>query len=305
MRTVDVALQSYNKPESLLYTLMCLKQCCGERIDTVYINDDGSTADPSPIYAGSAVREYFKGWTIRFRRNTRPAGVKRLIVRGYRPAYISPWFYVLAILSCLARHKRFLAPADDVRFQWALNSTDKEFVFLTHDDVDFSGDIIGLYLDRMTPRTAIIGDLGQCWRCPFGAGSQGCSPGRIMRGERPWDRWPLTDASPGPHRRDCRVNEWSCMIRTAAARELARRERCFFGNYDDFGDVGAYWFERALTHGYSFCDPLPEPAMRKAYYQHGWQGHAGHQVWLGTARYDACGVLARTRERFGCTLMPA
>jgi len=304
MRTVDVAIQSYNKPESLLYTLMCLKQCCGDRIDTVYINDDWSTEDPAPLYTGEAVRAYFKGWTIRFRRNTCPAGVKRVIVRGFRPGYMSRSYYVLALLSRLARHRRFPAPSDDVRFQWALNTTDKEFLFLTHDDMEFSGDIISRYLDCMTPQTAIAGDLGQCWRCRFRQSSDPCSARRIMCGYRPWEQWPLTDSVPGPHMRDCRINEWSCLVRTSAARELARRERCFFGNYDSGGDVGAYWFEQAIKHGYGFCDPLPEAAQRRKYYKHGWQGHPGHDVWLGKASYNAEAVLARTQERFGCTLVP-
>ena len=301
-RAVDVAIQSYNKPESLLYTLMCLKQCCGDRIHTVYINDDCSSPDAAPVFTGAKVQAYFPDWTIRFRRNTRPARTKRLIVHGYRPAYMPRWYYVLAIGSCLARQRRYFPPQDDIRFQWALNSTDKEFVFLTHDDVDFSGDIIGVYLGCMTPETAIAGDLGQCWRCRFGAGSNACSPARIMRGERPWQRWPLTDSAPGPHMYDCRINEWCCLIRTSAARDMARRARCFFGNYDNGGDVGAYWFAQAVGYGYRFCDPLPDMQLRNAWYRHCWQGHAGHQVWLGTASYDPEAVRKRTRERFGCTL---
>lgn len=305
MSRVDVAIQSFNKPESLLYTLMCLRQCCADRIDTVYINDDCSAHDPAPVFSSPAVRDYFRGWTLHYRRNTAPAGTKRVIVRGYRPAYMTPWFYCCAVLSRLVRQRRLPAPSDDVRFQWALNRTDKQFMFLTHDDVDFKADIIGLYLDSMTPQTAIVGELGQCWRCRFGKKAGGeCSSGLIMAGGRPWDLWPLTHSVPGPHMRDCRINEWCCLVRTSAARELARRERCFFGNYDNFGDVGAYWFEQAVKSGYGFCDPLPQPSRRRDYYRHGWQGHAGHNVWLGTASYNREGVLERMRERFGCTLLP-
>ena len=36
---IDVAVPSYKKPESLLYTLMTLKKVAGDLIDAVYIND--------------------------------------------------------------------------------------------------------------------------------------------------------------------------------------------------------------------------------------------------------------------------
>lgn len=39
---IDVAVPSYKKPESLIYTLMTLKKVAGDLIDAVYINDDCS-----------------------------------------------------------------------------------------------------------------------------------------------------------------------------------------------------------------------------------------------------------------------
>jgi hypothetical protein len=303
MLKVDVAIQSYKKPESLLYTLMCLKECSGDRIDTVYINDDCSGENAAQLYTGTLVRDYFQDWNIRFRRNTRPVRWRRLIVRGYRPSYMTPWYYFLGTLSCLARQRRYLPKSDDVRYQWALNSTDKDFVFLTHDDVEYTDDVIGLYLDAMTPDTAIVGDLGQCWRCRFGDTNDSCSAQRIMRGEHPWEKWPLTDSTHGPERRNCRINEWCCMIRTSAAHEITKKEKCFFGNYDDFGDVGAYWFEQAIKHEYRFCDPLPKQSLRKAYYKHCWQGHPGAHVRRGQVTYKRDFIRERTLERFGCTLL--
>jgi len=302
MLKVDVAIQSYKKPESLLYTLMCLKECSGDKIETVYINDDCSGDDTVQLYTSSKIRDYFRGWNICFRQNTRPVRWQRLKVRGCRPSYINPWIHFLGTLRYMLRYGRVTSLPDDVRYQWALNSTDKEFVFLTHDDVDYTGDIIGLYLDSMTPDTAIVGDLGQCWCCPLSTTADPCSPQRIMRGEYPRDAWPLTDNKLGPQRRACRINEWCCMIRTSAAHTITRKESCFFGNYDDGGDVGAYWFEQAIKHGYRVCDPLPENNLREPYYKHAWQGHAGH-VWTGQATYNPDFVLERTRERFGCTLV--
>ena len=50
MNKVDVAIQSYKKPESLVYTLFSLKKYCGEHIDTIYINDDCSGNNITKYY---------------------------------------------------------------------------------------------------------------------------------------------------------------------------------------------------------------------------------------------------------------
>ena len=106
MHKVDVAIQSYKKPESLLYTLMCLKECCGDRIDTVYINDDCSGPGAAGHYTSAEVLDYFRDWTIRFRHNTRPVRWQRLLVSGYRPAYIDSVELFARKASYLARQGR-------------------------------------------------------------------------------------------------------------------------------------------------------------------------------------------------------
>ena len=42
---IDVAVQSYRKPESLIYTLFSLHRHSRDAIDTVWINDDRSGGD--------------------------------------------------------------------------------------------------------------------------------------------------------------------------------------------------------------------------------------------------------------------
>ena len=61
--------------------------------------------------------------------------------------------------------------------------------------MEYVGDVIGLYLDSMTPDTAIVGDLGQCWHA-LSADADPCSAQKIMQGERPSKLWPLTDSNP-------------------------------------------------------------------------------------------------------------
>ncbi len=61
---VDVAIQSYMKPESLLYALMTLKEHSEDLIDAVYINDDCSPEEVLNKYTSDKVTSYFGKWKI-------------------------------------------------------------------------------------------------------------------------------------------------------------------------------------------------------------------------------------------------
>lgn len=60
-----------------------------------------------------------------------------------------------------------LISREDIRYQWAIESTNKEFLLIIHDDVFFKSDALSLMLRnaQSSPNCAIIGPLGQCWRC--------------------------------------------------------------------------------------------------------------------------------------------
>jgi len=304
---VDVALQSYKKPESLLYTLMCLKEVSGKHIDTVYIDDDCSGDDTVKLYKKDKIKDYFKEWKIKIRINSSPVRWYRSYINGYRPSYLSLKKFLNHKFLDFFRKEKLFHVVDDIRYQWAINSTDKKFLFLIHDDIEFYDDIIELYLSFMKDICAIAGDLGQCWRCDFSKITPPCSPQKIMEGIIPVKSWPLTIEGPSGHKRDCRINEWCCMINIKAAKYIEEKERCFFGNYDDEGDVGAYWFEQIIKHGYTFTDPLPSFEERWKYYRHPWQGHSGHSVWVEQEGeknvYKPQLVIKRMKERFGVVLV--
>ena len=293
MQKVDVAVQSYRKPESLIYTLFSLHRNSADRVDRVFINDDGSGDDVVRHYRDPDLHARLAPWTINVRINTRPTGYARQIYTERSPATLRdrPLRRIRArqlteLVKRLLRMASF--PEDDVRYQWAVNATDKPYLFVIHDDVRFSGDVVDLYLRTLmqTPRCAIVGDLGQCWACGFKAV---CSPSLIMAGKRPDPHWPLTPISnkafPRHYGRSCRINEWCCLLDVAVARDFATRG-IYFGNHQDRGDVGAFWFDRVLRAGYGFADPLAD-GDRGRFYQHGWQGHSGHDVWRNKVAYRA------------------
>ncbi len=303
---IDVAVLSYRKPESLIYTLMTLKKHSGRIIENVYIQDDCSRNGTIEYYTKPAVTEYFKPWKIFVRENDSPARWHRVHVRGYTPAYYHSFDMLLRKFKKKLRKVKeepiVWHAAEDVRYQWAINSTDKKYLLIIHDDIEFYADIASLYLKNIDDQTAIVGDLGQCWRCKF---EKNCSPVKIMQKNYPKDknifrRWPFNC------KRICRINEWSCLINVDIAKKIEQRERIFFGNYDNGGDVGAYWFLKAVENGYKFTDPLPQVASRLEYYQHCWQGMAGHSVWVdqgaGKNSYNIELIKKQMRDQFSCEL---
>lgn len=303
---IDVAVQSYMKPESLLYTLMTLKEQSGDLVDTVFINDDCSVGDVVDKYRCDAVTRYFEPWKIRVRVNSHRTKWGPGFVRGYRPKSLKLSRFLKFGMLNLYSNGRFFYDRENIRYQWALEQSDKKYLFIIHDDVEFRKDVLRRYLAFAEGLTmpAIVGDLGQCWVCPYKSAPSLCNPAKIMEGSYPSKGWPVTGSN--KKTRLCRINEWCCLVSVQAARDILERERVFFGNYEDFGDVGAYWFDRAIALGYSFGDPLTDGDKRREYYLHGWQGHSGHSVWVdqgdGKAKYMKDMIEQRMQEKYGVVL---
>ena len=304
---VDVAIQSYKKPESLLYTLMTLKEHCEELIDNVFINDDCSNDDTIAKYTAESVKKYFANWNIYVRENKKNVGWKPSYVFGYFPRYLKVSKVIGKIIQKYTNTGEFFQ-REDMRYQWALDKTDKKYLFIIHDDVEFKQNILQKYVDYAESLTkpAIVGDLGQCWRCPYQNEPFFCNPTKIMNGDYSTNIWPLTDFKDSSEKRSCRINEWCCLISVKVTKDILQKERAFFGNYDDKGDIGAYWFERAIVLGYSFGDPLPNQEDRQKYYIHGWQGHSGHSVWVdqgsGKKIYTKETIQNRMKDKYGLVL---
>jgi len=305
MHKVDVAICSYKKPESLIYTILSLKEKCGDFIDTIYVDDDCSDDGTTDFYQESRFLEMIAPMKLKVRVNTQRIGYTKKVFTSKSASIQKRLFY-----SLFRRNSMFYVEDDnDVRYQWGINSTDKKYLFIIHDDIKFTGNIVKLYLESMEKdnKCAIVGDLGQCWRCND---SDKCNPDFITQGKRPHKYWPLTtpDAHNFPdfYERACRINEWCCMVDVDIAKKVLAEERCYFGVYEDRGDIGAYWFAKIVLLGYKFEDPLPYMDDRKKYYIHCWQGHSGHSVWVnqgtGTADYKREMIRSCLYEEFGYKL---
>lgn len=299
---IDVALQSYKKPESLIYTLFTLHKYCADLIDTVWINDDKSGGAALELYLKLDQSKALFPWKIRVRENIHRVGWWVSFVRGYTPKYLKPGFMLKRMAWNLYKNKSIYIAREDMRYQWALDSTDKEYLMILHDDVQMRDDIVSLCLKEMESLTypAIVGDLGQCWRCEYR--HLGCSPEKILAGYRPSTDWPCTQVKNSDHKWACRVNEWCAMVSVRAARTITDKHQVFFGNCDADGDTAAYWFSLAVKDGYEFSDPLPTPSERAKYYLHWADGKTGHSVWVnqgaGKSEYLADEIAQKVLEEF-------
>jgi len=304
---IDVAIQSYKKPELLLYTLLSLYKHSSEHIDTIYINDDSGEDSERivKIYQSEQFLQLFRDWKIKVRKNIRRTGWWQALVKDQMPKYISPFYFIYRASICLLKTGHIFTNRHDIRYQWAFDFTNKKYVYVLHDDVIFNKDIVGLYIyeaEKMK-NPGIIGDLGQCWRCPHSNGNSACSPEKIMNGYRPSRNWPKTSNAYNGSRRACRINEWSALIAVEAIKYIEQKEHVFFGNYDDFGDVGAYWFDMCIKNNFDFLDPLPTIEQRRSYYTHGWRGVSGHSIWVnqgsGKNEYNRNEIINAIYNDFG------
>lgn len=310
MTKIDVAIQSYKKPESMIYTLFSLKEHCGELIDTVYINDDCSRDGTIEFY-NDRLQQALYPLKIKVRENVQPSGynVTLMTKDAFKKKNILEKMRLLLYIPI--KRLKFHSTDDDIRYQWALNQTDKDYLFIIHDDIKFFANIAEVYLNIMESdsKMAIVGDMGYCRVCPFGPCGEKCSPEKILKGVYPDKKWPITGCDSiihrilGRYRRNCRINEWCCMLRTSIAQELKESKGLYFGNYEAGGDVGTYWFNEIINRGFKFTDPFPKPEERLNYYLHWWQGHEGHEVWVdygrGKQTYQKEFIKACVKKEFG------
>jgi hypothetical protein len=298
---VDVAIQSYKKPESLIYSLLSLHRQSKDSVDTVWINDDKSGGDILDIYNSLALKNALHPWKIKVRENKVRMGWWLSFVKGYKPNYLSYSFMLIRMLWNYYQSRHIFVERQDIRYQWAIDNTDKKYLFVMHDDMLIKKDVVGVYYKAISDldNPAIVGELGQCWRCVFN--KLGCTPEKIISGYRPGDFWPMTKLSSSDHAWACRVNEWSAMLSVSAAKEIEQKDRLFFGNFDNKGDTSAYWFATAVSSGYDFTDPI-NPSERNDFYVHGDEGKSGHSVWVdqgnGKSQYKAAAIRERLLNDF-------
>ena len=234
MKKVDVLIPIYGKPWQTLCTLKSLMRHSGEHIDKIFFIKE-------PIHPFNDnvdwVTDYFDN----------------LLIYERKTSFI---YYLKDIHNQNDRLKLFA--------QYGFEHSDKEFIFITHNDVLYTGDIIGDMLENIKDSIG-IGEIGQCWNCPAHKANL-CSGEKfydwnptyeeVLSLELPYSRTKKENIDPINPKPlpECRLNEWACLIN----REMSNKETYPNGNTPFFGvfgpDAGVPWFRSLHLKGYKFVD---------------------------------------------------
>ena len=153
------------------------------------------------------------------------------------------------------------------RYQYGIENSDKKYVFVTHNDILYTGDILGDMLSEVGS-SAGIGLIGQCWNCPAFKANL-CDGNKYKNYNPTYDDVMVTLSQHTPARYtqfqylvdrsnpmplpECRLNEFACLIdRDVCVKECPPVGNSrFFGGYDIL-DLGDAWFRDLVLKGYDF-----------------------------------------------------
>lgn len=277
-KIVDVAINVYGKPYQTLVALKTLMLHSGRHIDKIYFILEKDQIDD----------EYFSAVVGKF---------DNIIL--FTP---KSFLFVSA-----AERERY---GDEnyrfsLRYQYAWEKTDKDYLFITHNDTFYEADIIGGMLSEITEgEYAGIGEVGQCWNCPAFYAHK-CSGEEYSEYDPSYEEIMALIESHPPARGkqfismidkkqpmplpECRLNEFACLINL---REI-KHEVIPHGTTDPFGtyvgiDLATSWFRDLCLKGYKFKNY----DIRK-YCRHGWGSLSGHDTLFSPLDYEAVENQAR------------
>lgn len=234
MKNVDVIINVYGKPWQTICTLKSLLDNCSKHIDKIFFIKEKHQPYNENI---DWIFNEFDNYEV------------------YEP---KEYNFLLRGL------KNYEEERYNIRYQYGIEKSDKKYVFITHNDVLYTGDIIGEMINSIGDSVG-IGEIGQCWNCPAKSAD-------LCSGEK-FNEWNPTsedlEKMTLPHIRtnlqninsknpkpmpECRLNEWACLIN----REISNSETYPNGDTPFFGlfgiDVGDLWFKSLYNKGYHFKD---------------------------------------------------
>ncbi len=285
--SVDVAVVAYGKPYQTAVSLLTLLKHSGEWIDKIYF-----------------VEEKKQPESVDFKFITEKLGDR---VIYYKPYF---WFWVSRVSKTLQMFRPY---RQSIRYQYAWEKTDKDYLLIMHNDMYFTGDLVGEYLKGIGDHTG-IGKIGQCWNCP--AFSANVCDGDSYTQFRPQydDVLELSAKYPGarsdiykefidPARPwplpECRLNEYVALINMSKARNATVP----LGKAAPFGvlnviDIGVEWFADLNNAGHTFANFDYDP-----FAIHSWVSlkNAGHAALFDKDlyRHEEAVALQCLKDEFG------
>jgi hypothetical protein len=252
-----VVINVYGKPFNTAATLYSLLKHSGQWIDKIYfITERKQPANSNFDFITAALGD-------------------RAII--YTPPL---WLWVRPF-----RHKfLFRIPPfrRSVRYQYGWEKTDKDFLFITHNDVLYTSDIIGAMLSGIGDHIG-IGQVGQCWNCSANFAGV-CSPATYTQYKPSYpELMELMKRFPGsrekdygtlPHKErpwplpECRLNEWAAMVNMKKARPVTMPvgDALPFGAFYEL-DIATRWFSDVNNMGHTVAH-----FSLDGYGRHAWAG---------------------------------
>lgn len=238
---VDVAINVHKRPIASYLALKSLIRNCENDIDRIYfIDDNHELVDYSNILNDVDLKYHLEYFKPKYNFWTNPINLQKIEDEEYRHS---------------------------IRYQYAIEKTDKEFLFIMHDDIVVNGNIIKDLRDNIGDCIG-IGEIGQCWNCP--AKKLGKCVSEKFEEYKPsyeelfemyssdlpprWKNclgkyfqqfpWPLPE---------CRLNEYACLINI---NKNNFKEFPFFGTVTQVDnlilDTATGWFRKNIYKGYKF-----------------------------------------------------
>lgn len=265
MKKVDVCINYFGKYWQTLVTLKSLLAVSGKHIDNIFFIEENK--QPEKFYF-----EKFK------------------MALGYdKLTYFKPKYHLWINPFDKERARTDSDYRLSIRYQYAFENSDKRFLYVTHNDVLYTDDVIGFMLENIEGCMG-IGEIGQCWNCPvFHSGN--CNGNKYDVYNPTFDevheifeKYP--PARPGLTKSinkekpmplpECRLNEWACLIDNKLNRELMmpRGEISPFGSYGaNKTDVAVNWFRELSDLNYKFRNISSESLFKHSYFTEG-GGHS-------------------------------
>lgn len=284
---VDVAINAYGKPYQTAVTLLSLLKHSGQWIDKIYFVEEKNQPEPPRFQFMLSELEHE--------------------VIYFKPNF---WFWINNVYGFMQLYKPY---RHSIRYQYAWEKTDKDYLLVLHNDVHFTGDLVGEYLNKINGHTA-VGKIGQCWNCS-------AHKANLCDGDRYSEYKPdykslkklLADYPGARHERynamlekdkpwplpECRVNEYVAMINMVKARPATVPE----GKAPAFGssnrlDTAVDWFFQMSNEGHTFANFDYDP-----FAIHSWVSlkNAGHDALFNNDLYQYEESVARQflKEEYG------
>ncbi|MFB9295641.1 hypothetical protein [Persicitalea jodogahamensis] len=258
-KPVDVNIAFYGKPYQAIVTIESLMRHSGQHIDKIYLSRE--RIQPHGDWVGIfKIIDLFRDRTIN--------GHKVNLVVSY------PHHFLGLGVNDYERAQTDHRFRQSIMYQYALETTDKKYMCVMHNDMLFHGDMIGEMLRKFSnapSNLAGIGSIGQCWSCPAGP-----DWGNLCHSEKYEQYKPtmeeavmLQESQPTPRQAinlrvlknnrvhplpECRLNEYCALIDVEKYRKNTLPDGtigCYGGGWNGT-DTATVWSHDMYQRGYTF-----------------------------------------------------